>query len=75
MAKIIEVFWDDAISYGNAWVNGGMEELAHNSSVGYLHAEDKEKICLAQSKSGEDVMNKFVIPRGCIVDIKELSSE
>ena len=77
MAKIIEVSWLDACSFGNMWVSPDDEvTCSHCKSVGYLLKKDKDKIIIAQSDSNNgEVMNRFVIPKGCITGIKELSSE
>lgn len=64
----------DAISYSNLWVaKDGEDEVAHCKSVGYLVKKDREKIVIAQSLAQDgDVMNKFVIPRGCVRSIREI---
>lgn len=72
--KTVEIEWVDAISYSNMWVaRDSKESLALCRSVGYLVKKNKEKVVIAQSSASDgDVMNKFVIPRGCIKKITEL---
>ena len=71
--KIVEVIWNDALSEHGMWLEPKPIDPAHTQSVGFLICKDKKKICLAQTigENGE-VMNKFVIPKGCVISIKEL---
>ena len=73
--KVIEINWEDACSVGNAWCDRDNAEPYKCKTVGYLIKKDHKKIVVAQSHCLEnnDVMNKMVIPRGCVLDIKELS--
>ena len=77
--KIVEVEWFDAQSGFSSPLT--VEELIqekpfHSFSVGYLVAEDKEKIVLGFMMFGEEVMIKHwqLIPKGMIKKINVIKS-
>ena len=77
--KIVELSWVDACSLGNAWDSrkeGEIGEPFKCQTVGYLVRKTRKKIIVAQSQCLEnnDIMNRMVIPRGCVTEIKELST-
>jgi len=70
--KIVVVEWADSTT-STGWENDPDLELCICETVGYLAKKTREKVVLIQSISdGNNVDNKFAIPRGCIKSIKEL---
>ena len=73
---IIEIEWIDAISLGDDWVED--EDLdtkpAPSLSVGYLLAETDLAITIAALVNEEFFANGITIPKGCIVQVRTLSS-
>ena len=76
--KIIEVEWEDSCSIANQWMkpNGDLEPSLCKS-VGYLVSKNKKRIVIAQNYNDEsgEVHNQFIIPRGCVIKIKEVVIE
>lgn len=73
---IVEVEWDDSCSYANQWMQPNDNlEASLCKSVGYLVAKNKNRIVLAQSQhdDSDEVHNQFVIPRGCVKSIRNLT--
>ena len=77
--KIVEVTWRDSVAAGGQWEDCGVAKemtLSECRSVGFLICRDKEKVTLAQSlgRNGQAVINVVSIPKGCVLEIKELST-
>ena len=72
--KLVEVKWEDATSYANQWMtpDGNLEPMSC-MTVGYVVSKNKNKLVLAQSQHEDEVHNQFVIPRGCIKSIRDIT--
>lgn len=74
MMDIVEVVWLDAVA-DSTWTdieavkNHGVVEV---STVGYLLKKDERQVTLLMTKGDECVQGYFVIPAGCITEIKQL---
>ena len=73
LGKLVEIFWVDAKAFSNEWLS--LEEIKgfnpeRCSTGGYIIHEDDEVYYVAMSK-GEGVFhNIFLIPKGCVKEIK-----
>ena len=72
---IIEVEWVDAVSTGDDWLDN--EDLdtkpAPSLAVGYLVSDDPLSITVVALVNEAHFANGLTIPKGCIVQVKELS--
>jgi hypothetical protein len=70
--KIVEIEWEDAISYGNGWEADGVEyEPMKCSTVGYLKDSNKKFVSVYQNSNAQnEVGNIMVIPRVWITKMK-----
>jgi hypothetical protein len=76
--KIVWVKWLDSMSHGGArWHSQeefepmAVEDMTCESS-GFLVDESDHAITIVQSINSEEWHSEFVIPKGCIVKMKEL---
>ncbi len=72
--RIVLIDWEDA-NFEHGWLCGGevSGELIPTKSLGFVVAEDEDKISIAQNKSAIDTfMGIMTIPKSCIIDIREM---
>jgi hypothetical protein len=73
--RIVEIEWIDAISLGDDWTEDADLDTAPAPSlaVGYLVAETELAVTVSALVNTDFFGNGITIPRGCIVQIRELS--
>jgi len=82
MAKVVEVIWLDACRENAILDREGFQDMPPltRRNVGYLIKENEAEVTMSFGlienifKGNEGIDEAFTIPRGCITDIKELSS-
>lgn len=72
----VKVIWVDSKFYSHEWLTpeeASAIEVGQCETKGYLVFKDKTRIVIAQTRNidCETVHNLMVIPKGCIVEIKE----
>lgn len=76
--KLVMVVWEDAAHDTTGW-GDGLEEAQHFDiplviSVGWLMAQDKRGVKIAQSLTDDNVAQTLVVPVGMIKKIVKLPS-
>lgn len=74
--EIVEIEWIDAISMGDDWVEDMDVDTkpAPSLSLGYLLAETELSMTIAALVNEEFFANGITIPKGCIVQVRYLTS-
>jgi hypothetical protein len=77
--KVVLVTWKDAVA-DSGWQSVEAEPVLHDiMTIGYLHHENDELICLAgswgENEGSIETNNRITIPKGWIISRKEIEIE
>lgn len=76
--KRLEIEWIDPCSFGIDWMEKGEifnYEATHCKTIGYLLHEDESQIKLCMNLTPDKFAQAMIIPRGVIVEIRELRAK
>lgn len=73
-ARLVWIEWEDAASHNTGWVEWGGVPLTAEPvvTVGFVLAENAERILIASTVATEGTNGHFSIPRGMITRLVEL---
>ena len=71
--KLVEIIWIDAKAYSNEWID--LEQVKSFKpencvTAGYIVHEDTSTYFVAQTKGEGIFHNIFLIPKGCVKEIR-----
>lgn len=72
--QLIWIQWADAYGSGGAWENAAdvRAEVLICETVGFLLDEDDKVVCVAQTIHEDGIYNSFCIPKGMIIDRRDI---